>query len=238
MKYPPVSVLNTVARWLFILCLPVMLLTAGIAIAVNCSWLYEYGFDKYDVGSTTGLEGDQLKKAADGLIDYFNSDEENISVTVIKNDQPLELFNEREVAHLKDVKDLFQLNYWVLVGTLSYILVYACIYLFYKKREYRPILARAVLYSSALTLIIMLVVGLVALLDFDDLFWQFHIISFDNDLWRLDPATDYLIMLFPQGFWYDATVFCAVGTTGGAIIMGITSWLYLRKKRASFRNEY
>jgi integral membrane protein (TIGR01906 family) len=123
------------------------------------------------------------------------------------------------------------------VGTLSYILVYAGIYLFYRKTGYRPIVARAVLYGSALTLILILAIGLGALFDFDDLFWQFHVISFDNDFWRLNPSTDYLIMLFPQGFWYDATIFCALGTAGGAIIMGTTSWLYLRKKGDSFKGE-
>ena len=237
MNYPAVSLLSTVTRWLFILCLPLMLLTASIAVAVNCSCLYQCGFDKYDVGSTTGLEEDQLEKAADGLIGYFNSDEETISLTLIKDGQPLELFNEREIAHLKDVKGLFQLDYWLLVGTLSYILVYAGIYLFYRKTEYRPVLARAVLYGSALTLILIIAVGLGALFDFDDLFWQFHVISFDNDFWRLDPGQDYLIMLFPQGFWYDATIFCALGTAGGALILGSANWLYLRKKRGSFRNE-
>jgi len=236
-KYPPVSLLSTIARWLFILCLPLMLLTASIAIAVNCPWLYQYGFDKYDVGSTTGLEDDQLEKAAEGLIGYFNSDKGTISLTVIKDGQPLELFNEREITHLKDVKGLFQLDYWLLVGTLSYILVYAGIYLFYKKVRYRPALARAALYGSALTLILIIAVGLGAMLNFDDLFWQFHVISFDNDFWQLNPATDYLVMLFPQGFWYDATVFCALGTAGGALILGSASWLYLRKKRSSFRNE-
>ena len=235
MKYPPVGILNAVARWLFILCLPLMLLTAGIAVAANCSWLYQYGFDKYDVGSTTGLDDDQLEKAANGLIGYFNSDEETISLTVLKDGQPFELFNEREVAHIKDVKDLFQLDYWILVGTLSYILVYACTYLFYREKEYRPMLARSALYGSALTLILMLVVGLGALLNFDEFFWQFHLISFDNNLWQLNPATDYLIMLFPQGFWYDATIFCALVTTGGAIITGTTGWLYLRKSRDSFK---
>jgi len=236
MKYPVINVFNAAARWLFILCLPLMLLTAGIATAVNCAWFYQYGFDKYDVGSTTGLEEDQLEKAADGLISYFNSDEEVISLTVIKDGMPFELFNEREIIHLKDVKDLFQLDYRILLVTLSYIIIYACIYLFYRKKKYRPSLARAVLYGSALTLVLMLVAGLGILFDFDGLFWQFHIISFDNDFWKLSPATDYLIMLFPQGFWYDAAVFCALVTASGAIILGMTGWLYLRKSGNSLRN--
>jgi integral membrane protein (TIGR01906 family) len=235
MKHSLVGMFSTIARWLFILCLPFMLLTASIAVAVNCSWLYQYGFDKYDVGSTSGLEEDQLKKAADGLISYFNSDEETISLTVMKDGQIFEFFNEREVAHLKDVKDLFQLDYRVLLSTLSYILIYALIYILYRKKEHRPVLARSLLYGGALTLILITAVGLGTLFNFDELFWQFHLISFDNDFWLLDPATDYLIMLFPQGFWYDATIFCALGVAGGAIIIGITSWLYLRKWGLSWK---
>jgi len=38
------------AKWLFILCLPLLLLTASLCWAVNSAWLYEYGFEKYNVG--------------------------------------------------------------------------------------------------------------------------------------------------------------------------------------------
>ena len=104
-------------RWLFILCLPLMLLSAGISLAVNSQWLYEYGFDKYNVGATTGLADTELEKAASGLIGYFNSDKEFIDLVVIKDNQPFTLFNEREVAHLKDVKGLIWLDYRILLGT-------------------------------------------------------------------------------------------------------------------------
>ena len=73
-----------IAKWLFMLCLPVLLLTASLGWAVNSSWLYRYGFDKYNVGHTAGLAQPELEKAADGLISYFNSGEEYISVTRLK----------------------------------------------------------------------------------------------------------------------------------------------------------
>jgi hypothetical protein len=65
-------IIVAVARWLFILCLPVLLLTVSIALAVNSQWLYEHGFNKCDVHQTTGLADSELKKAASGLISYFN----------------------------------------------------------------------------------------------------------------------------------------------------------------------
>jgi len=80
-----VRILRLTAQWLFILCLPVLLLTASIGVAVNSIWLYEYGFEKYSVGQTTGLAEVELGKAARGLIDYFNSDEEYIGLSVVKD---------------------------------------------------------------------------------------------------------------------------------------------------------
>jgi integral membrane protein (TIGR01906 family) len=42
--------------------------------------------------------------------------------------------------------------------------------------------------------------------DFGDAFVQFHLVAFSNDLWILDPTRDHLLMLFPEGFWFDATM--------------------------------
>jgi len=202
------------------LCLPILLLTVSIGWATNSFWLYKYGFDKYDVSQTTGLAEPELEKAASGLISYFNSDEEYITLTVIKGDKPFELFSQREVAHLKDVKGLIWLDYWVLLGTLIYVLAYAGVSLFWQRRKYWRRLVWGVIGGSGLTLIVMLALGLGTLFNFEQLFLQFHLLSFTNELWKLDPTRDYLIMLFPQGFWYDAAIFCGVVTTGLAIILG------------------
>ena len=216
------------AKWLFIICIPLLLLTASISWAVNSLWLYQYGFDEYGVSQTTGLAQSELDKAAIGLIDYFNSDEETISLTVLKDGEPFELFSEREVAHLRDVRGLFRLAYGVLLGTVVYACVYIGINLFLW-RDWRQ-LAWGLIGGSCLTLVLMLALGLATLINFDWLFRQFHFISFANELWMLDPATDYLIMLFPRDFWYDAALFCALATAVMALILGGVGWWLKRKK--------
>ena len=221
-------VFSTIARWLFILCLPLLLLTGSITLAVNSSWLYKYGFDKYDISLTTGLEPAELEIIATELTGYFNSDDEFVSLTVGKDG---ELFNWREVSHLKDVKGLIHLGYRLLAGTLVYALGYSASVLFVKKPGYRRRLSRATAVGSGITLTLMLALGLGTLLGFDRLFRQFHIISFSNDFWLLDPGRDYLIMLFPQGFWYDATIFCALLTMAGAAVLGGVTWFYLKTTR-------
>jgi integral membrane protein (TIGR01906 family) len=229
-------ILVITARWLFILCLPALLLTASIGIAVNSQWLYEYGFDKYNISQVTGLPDSELEKVASGLIDYFNSGEEFIDITVIKDGQPFTIFNQKEVAHLKDVKGLIQLDYWVLLGAGIYVMVFATVSLSWLARECRRKLAVSTISGSGLTLGLMLLLGLLALLDFDRFFLQFHLISFTNDLWQLDPTKDYLIMLFPQGFWYDATLFFAVLTLVLAVILaGVAGgYLLIARRREIF----
>lgn len=226
------KILSTATKWLFILCLPVLLLSASIAWTVNSPWLYRYGFEKYNVSAATNLTQAELKKVASRLISYFNSEEEYISLTVVKNGEPFVLFNQREIAHLKDVKGLIWLDYRILLGTLLYALAYMGGSLFWTKRRYWQQLAWGVVGGSGLTLALMLALGLSTLLGFDQLFLQFHLISFSNEFWQLDPARDYLIRLFPQGFWYDATLFCVFGTVGRAIILGGVAGWYLYRNRS------
>ena len=215
---------------LFVLALPVMLFTTSVSTAANCIWLYRYGFARYGVSETTGLSGAELDKAARGLIDYFNNSDAEISVTVIKDGQPFTLFNEREVGHLVDVKALFRFVYKCLLISFIYVLVFALVSLFLWKDK--RLLATGLVWGSGLSILLMVILGLAALVDFRWLFWQFHLLSFTNDLWLLDPSTDYLIMLFPEGFWFDAAIICSAFKVLLALILGFVGWKMLKNKAA------
>jgi len=225
--------LGIAAKWVFMLCLPFLLFTASLGWAINSLWLYNYGFEKYGISQVTGLSDTELDKAASGLVSYFNSDEEYISLTVIKDSQPFELFNYREIIHLKDVKGLIWLDYWVLLGTLVYVLAYAGVCLLWRRPKYWRHLARGVVGGSGITLGFMLALGLGSLFGFNSLFWQFHVISFtSNDFWLLDPTKDYLKMMFADGYFYDVVLFCTLGVAGAAVILGGVSglWLWFSKR--------
>jgi len=212
--------LGIVGKVLFMVCLSILVVTATIAFEFNSLWLYKNGFQKYNISQTTGLAEAELDKAARGLISYLNSDEEYISLTVIKDGRPFELFNQREVAHLKDVKGLIRLDYRLLLGTAIYVGVYAGICLWWRRKRYWRRLAWGVVGGSSIALGMMLALGIGStVLDFGQLFTQFHLFAFTNELWMLDPTRDYLIMLFPEGFWYDIAMLFA------KIIIGIAGTL-------------
>ncbi len=209
-----------------------VLLTAGLAIPTVSANFYLSGFNRYGAGATTGLDQTALKAVSHGLVTYFNSNEEYIHLTVIKDGQPFQVFNEREIVHLKDVKALFHLDRMVLLGTGLFVIAYAAVALIRGKR--RP-LAWSVLTGSGLTLGLMIALGIGMLFDFDQLLLQFHLLSFANDFWQLDPAHDYLIMLVTRGFMYDSSFICFGATALGALVLVAAAGIYLfvTRRRAS-----
>jgi integral membrane protein (TIGR01906 family) len=227
------KILANIAKWLFILTLPALLITATIRIEFGSLRLYTNGFEKYNVSQTTGLSETELEKAARGLINYyFHSDEEFISLEVLKDGEPFELFNQKEIAHLKDVKALVQLNSRLLLGTAIYIGVYAGMCLFWRKRKYWHNLAWGTAFGSSITLGMIVALGVGAMVgSFDQLFLQLHFLAFTNELWMLDPTRDYLIMLFPEGFWFDVAMLFGQIVTGVAATLLAVSLVYLRRTR-------
>jgi integral membrane protein (TIGR01906 family) len=224
-----------IARVLFVISLPLLSLSAGIAVAINSQWFYEYGFRAYDVGQTTGLADSELHKAAGGLIGYFNNGEEYIDLTVIKDGQPFTLFNEREILHLADVKGLIRLDYGILIGTGVFALLFVLASIFWLKGEYRRRLAKAALIGGILAIALIAVIGIMVVINFNQFFTWFHLISFANDFWLLDPSKDYLIMLFPEGFWSDAAIYVGAATVLLALLIGGIAGIFLWKWRRAQR---
>jgi len=222
--------LSFLAKAIFAVSLAAVILSGVLAAAFNSRALYLYGFQKYDVADTTGLSQTKLNKAASGLISYFNSSEEYIDISVTKDGQTFPLFNEREIIHLKDVKGLFWLDYRILGISLVLVLGYVLWVGLRKPRRWRA-LASGVLGGSALLLAVMAALGLAAAINFNWLFYQFHYISFANDFWQLDPTRDYLIMLFPGGFWFDAVIYCMIGAAVISAVLVVLAWLYLARSK-------
>ncbi len=216
---------------LFVLVLPLLFLTSNLRWEINEISLYEAGFDKYNVGATTGLDKTELSKAAKGLIRYFNSREEPVQVRVQARGEEFNLFNEREQVHLKDVKGLVRLVYGVqrvaLVYVLGYILASILLGGVWRRR-----LPGKVLWGSALTLALMLLLGLVNIFGFERFFLGFHLVSFSNEFWILDPGKDYLIRLFPSGFFYDTAILLAMATATEALLVGGVAWWFSRRWRS------
>ena len=219
--------LRSLALFLFVVALPVTLVTTNVRFAADEGRLYEYGFDKYDVEARTGLPREDISRAGQELRRYFNNDEETIHILVEEGGSEVSFFNDRETAHLRDVKHLFQITFRVQELGIAYIFAYVVgVFIWAREGSLRR-LAIQVLAGSLVVFAVILALGAVALLGFDRAFEEFHLIAFNNDLWRLDPQTDHLIQMFPEDFWLDATMLVGLLTLAEAAVLALGSGLYL-----------
>jgi len=216
---------------LFVVCLALLLITSNLRGLVNELRLYEWGFEKYRISQNTGVPEEDLARTAKGLIDYFNLRKDSPQIQVLRQGQEIQLFNQRELAHLEDVRNLIQRCYQVQWASLAYFLGYLLLgFIWLRKAFFRP-LARGLFFGGLLTLSLFVFIGAWALIDFESFFLVFHLTSFRNELWMLDPSKDYLIAMFPEGFFFHAALFFAGAVMAEAAILASISWAYLRRFR-------
>lgn len=231
------KIIKTAAFIIFVIAVPLLLFTSAVRIVVNDLRLYHYGFVKYNIPQATGgIELSELDRAASELVQYFNSDEERINI-VLKSG--VELYNRKEIDHLKDVKDLIWFGYQLQVYSLDYVVGYLIILLAMGGKHWLLTfkrLAQALMYGGGLTLALMAAIGIAMLVAFDRVFLFFHLVGFSNLLWVLDPRTDKLIQMFPEGFFFDASLTLAGVTLALALLVGVVGWgfnLFFKKRLAA-----
>jgi integral membrane protein (TIGR01906 family) len=212
---------------IFVVAVPLFLVTGSVAWAVNDPGVYNRGFEKYRISLFTGITDADLRQAGADLRHYFNSGDEPLVLRTRVLGEEREIFNQREVAHMRDVKGLVRGVYLSAGLSALYLLAVVAGGFWRFRRAFLDRLARLLLWGGGLTLALVAGVGLFALVGFDALFLTFHRLSFSNDFWQLDPRRDYLIIMFPQGFWFDATMRVAATAVGGAVLLAGISASYL-----------
>ncbi len=222
-------------RWLpaalFVAAVPVFLVTGSITWAFNNIGLYESGFEKYRIARVSGIASEDLRQVALDIRAYFNSRDEPLSVRTRIFGAERELFKEKEVIHMYDVKRLLWGVYGAFAVSAACLAALTAAGLARQRRACLPTLARRTLWGGGLTAGLLLAFGLIAAVGFDALFLLFHRVSFANDFWKLDPRTDYLVLLFPQGFWFDATMWAALRALAGGALLAAVGGGYLAWQR-------
>lgn len=187
----------------FAIALATFLVTTNVRWATNSSDLWEALFDRNQVIKRTGIEKEELRRGARQIQDYFRSDVEPLDVVINSGGMKVSFFDQREVAHMADVKRLFQGTFLIhtVVGSILGSIAVVGLGIF-RRRFFRP-LAWMSIAGGGLTILFVGLIGIVALINFSAAFTSFHVISFSNDLWQ---SNGNLVRMFPLGFWRDITV--------------------------------
>ena len=168
------------------------------------SSFYKNEYTKLDTANQIGMSQDDLDKTGDVLLGYLKDKYSSLDTKAKVEGVTREVFNDREKAHMLDVKNLYQnvlivRNACFVVYLLSFIYICFSSNTKYIFTSYKKSLA---IFSFVIAFIL-----LFCLIDFDGFWTNFHHIFFpNNNLWLLDPRTDILIMMVPSQFFFDLCI--------------------------------
>ena len=211
---------SLIQKILFNTTLFLAILLANAILIINTDSFYEFEFNKNNTALKTGIAKSDLSLVVDNIQDFFHEESnEKINMPIYINGIKKQLFNSKEIHHMIDVKNLIQnikfVNYLLWAIALIMLLMKITLSKEKKLNSLHIIAKSYFIYSVSILISILILIAL----SFRWIFYFFHIISFDNNLWILDPRTDYLIKIFEEVFFMDAAIFIGILTLFSSIII-------------------
>ncbi len=192
-----VSVINAVSILVLFLVISIFLPTFNMGF-------YEKEYDKLNIAQSIGVSDEDLMRVTKHLTKYMVGFEKDLVVVANVGGVDREFFNDREKAHMVDVKNLFLFARNALIVAIL-ALVYSVIHL-----KDPIIIAKANLRCQIGFLAILIILTAIISRDFYNSFTVFHEIFFRNDLWQLNPETDLLLNIVPLQFFIDISTLVAI----------------------------
>ena len=191
--------MKKIIKLVVILLLPLtLLLTTVEAITFDVDY-FDRKYEEYDISKKTGIDDSDLTDITEKLLGYLNDDTDNLKITKSINGKQQQVFGEREVLHMVDVKELFLSGRNI--KNISFVIVLlSLIYLFIKDKKS---IGNTLILSSVTSISVIGLLSVLMYVDFNKYFTYFHEIFFSNDLWLLNPDTDVLIQMLPIEFFYS-----------------------------------
>ena len=210
----------------------VLFITSVEAVVYWTPGYFEKEYTKYNVlDSLPAMTMDDLLHVTDEMMDYLRGDREDLHVETTMGGQQREFFNEREIAHMEDVQVLFLKA--MSIRTVCLVLtVLLLAFMAATKARMRKVLPPSLCMGTGLFFGLITALGLIISTDFSRYFIMFHHIFFTNDLWILDPSTDMLINIVPEGFFMDTAARIALlfGSLS-LILFGICLFLTIKNQK-------
>jgi integral membrane protein (TIGR01906 family) len=224
---------ETVTRWvargaavLFAVSVPLTLIGTNVRLLFGWQALYTFPITRYRVEEVSGIPRPELLRAARELRAYLLGPERPLAITVTDAEgRAGPLFTERESVHMADVRRLVQRLLRLQEVALLVGAGYAVLRVIAERRRGLAGVLRLVWWGGLGTNLAVLALAGAALLGFDRLFTQFHVLSFRNDFWQLDPRTDHLVQMYPLPFWQLATaLFLGLTIVESALVAVLARW--------------
>jgi integral membrane protein (TIGR01906 family) len=198
----------------------VVLVALAVVPFLNPAWV-AFEQQRAEAAAWTGFTPAELRTATDAILADLVLGPPDFDAEV----RGAPVLTERERGHMRDVRGVF--------GGLAVVALVAALGIVLAWRISRGARAfwRGVRAGAAALAVGVLAIGIVGLVAFDLAFELFHRLLFAGN-YTFDPATERLVQLFPQRFWFDTSI--AVGIVV-LVLSGTAAWLATRRLRADAR---
>ncbi|HIR00101.1 MAG TPA: TIGR01906 family membrane protein [Candidatus Scybalocola faecavium] len=198
------------------------IISFAVVFTLNFRPLYYFDIGHLNISQTSGYPENEIRENYDVLIDYnsiFGPDTLEFPTLAMSDSGRI---------HFEEVKVIFVAIQIACMITL--ILGAAGIIWQKKKKDWRFLK-----YASILTIAIPVILGILISMNWDQAFVTFHHIFFNNDYWIFDAATDPVITILPDTFFFHCAVMILGLVIAGSVVCFIIYRL-LRSRSKSQRN--
>ena len=210
---------------LLAVCFPVILLVLAVRAVASPLFLWvEYNRPGFP-GDGYGFSTDDRMTYGSYAVDYLSNWSGPRYLGELVNRSGDKLFGDGEVSHMADVKLVILSAF----GAGALLILLSLIAVIYLRRRSPGGVRRGLFAGSIVTLVIIISLGVLAVLGWEQFFTQFHSVFFASGTWTFS-LQDTLIRLFPGQFWVDAGIVVAGLVLIASLVTLILTWP-TRKRR-------
>jgi integral membrane protein (TIGR01906 family) len=193
---------------------PLLLMMTSIRILLNPFFLdYEYNLPNFPADEFGFSKADRLHWGKLSL-DYLTNSAGPEFLADLKFEDGDPIYNERELSHMLDVKNLVQLMIKIMLPMAGFLVL---AWVLAWRLGWIPQFWKSISQGGWLTLGLIGLVLIGTVINFDAIFTSFHRLFFTGNTW-LFYFDDTLIRLFPEKLWSDAFTFMGVFTLASGVI--------------------
>lgn len=220
------KVLSYVFGW----CLIIVCVVFSIKMTALNPNFYIPRYEKMNLAQDIGVSQKDLNKSIRLLLDYLEDKREDINGKMTWYGVEQSTFNEKEKSHMVDVKALYQ-NALKTAKVSALIVCLVFLYFYWNEKEKMfAYLSKGLLSAVASFIVMLMFFGFWVLTDFTSFWTWFHTVFFSNQLWLLDPNTDFMICMLPETIFYQIVLSCAIKVVCFIVLLSGFALYYMVKK--------
>ncbi|MGO4856476.1 TIGR01906 family membrane protein [Arthrobacter sp. 2MCAF14] len=211
---------------------PVVLLVLAIRAVASPLFLWVEYYRPGFPGDGYGFNADDRMTYGSYALDYLSNWSGPRYLGELVNHNGEKLFKEGEVSHMADVKTVMLSAF----GAGALMIIIGIIAMIYLRKRSTGGIRRGLFAGSIVTLVLILGLGTLAALGWQQFFTDFHHIFFANGTWTF-ALDDTLIRLFPGQYWMDSGIAIGALVFITALLTLIFTWPTRRRRGLSAKNE-